>query len=235
MGPTASSRQPSIASRFGPVRPRLVADLPFWLVPGLSIVLPLLLMAWFNRRTFAYDAPRPRHPDGMAGLAAEHRPPVHARAGHGLPRPPAGHRTAFVPALAALAIRPLRDWSSRSRGGPSSASRGTVMSEQRVSAPSSSVTKSFRQNARTSISSALPRCMASGGCGCPGWNTWATSASAWPKPSGGPWPRATWSFLRRHRQYAGRPHRQAAARPWASVWKSIPKESPRPRSASATT
>lgn len=30
--------------------------LPFWIIPGLSLVLPLLLMAWFNRRTFAYDA-----------------------------------------------------------------------------------------------------------------------------------------------------------------------------------
>lgn len=30
--------------------------LPLWLIPGLSIILPMLLMAWFNRRTFAYDA-----------------------------------------------------------------------------------------------------------------------------------------------------------------------------------
>lgn len=29
---------------------------PFWLIPGMALVLPLLLMAWFNRRTFAYDA-----------------------------------------------------------------------------------------------------------------------------------------------------------------------------------
>ena len=27
-----------------------------WLIPGLGLLLPLLLMAWFNRRTFAYDA-----------------------------------------------------------------------------------------------------------------------------------------------------------------------------------
>ncbi len=33
-----------------------VLTLPFWLVPGLSLILPMLLMAWFNRRTFAYDA-----------------------------------------------------------------------------------------------------------------------------------------------------------------------------------
>jgi len=30
--------------------------LPLWLVPGLSLLLPMLLMAWYNRRTFAYDA-----------------------------------------------------------------------------------------------------------------------------------------------------------------------------------
>jgi uncharacterized protein involved in cysteine biosynthesis len=30
--------------------------LPLWIIPGLSLILPLLLMAWLNRRTFAYDA-----------------------------------------------------------------------------------------------------------------------------------------------------------------------------------
>jgi len=30
--------------------------LPLWIVPGLSLLLPMLLMAWYNRRTFAYDA-----------------------------------------------------------------------------------------------------------------------------------------------------------------------------------
>jgi hypothetical protein len=30
--------------------------LPLWLIPGLALLVPLLLMAWFNRRTFAYDA-----------------------------------------------------------------------------------------------------------------------------------------------------------------------------------
>ena len=33
-----------------------ILTLPFWIIPGLSLVLPLLLMAWYNRRTFAYDA-----------------------------------------------------------------------------------------------------------------------------------------------------------------------------------
>jgi len=33
-----------------------LATIPLWLIPGLSLLLPLLLMAWLNRRTFAYDA-----------------------------------------------------------------------------------------------------------------------------------------------------------------------------------
>lgn len=33
-----------------------LASLPLWLIPGLSLILPMLLMAWLNRRTFAYDA-----------------------------------------------------------------------------------------------------------------------------------------------------------------------------------
>lgn len=31
-------------------------SLPLWIIPGLSLILPMLLMAWLNRRTFAYDA-----------------------------------------------------------------------------------------------------------------------------------------------------------------------------------
>ena len=33
-----------------------IVTLPLWIIPGLSLVLPVLLMAWYNRRTFAYDA-----------------------------------------------------------------------------------------------------------------------------------------------------------------------------------
>ena len=33
-----------------------VATIPLWLIPGLSLLIPLLLMGWLNRRTFAYDA-----------------------------------------------------------------------------------------------------------------------------------------------------------------------------------
>ena len=32
-----------------------VVTLPLWLIPGFGLLLPLLLMAWLNRRTFAYD------------------------------------------------------------------------------------------------------------------------------------------------------------------------------------
>lgn len=33
-----------------------LATIPLWLIPGFSLLIPLLLMAWLNRRTFAYDA-----------------------------------------------------------------------------------------------------------------------------------------------------------------------------------
>lgn len=33
-----------------------VLSIPLWMIPGLSLLLPMLLMAWLNRRTFAYDA-----------------------------------------------------------------------------------------------------------------------------------------------------------------------------------
>lgn len=33
-----------------------VLTVPLWLLPGMSLFIPLLLMAWLNRRTFAYDA-----------------------------------------------------------------------------------------------------------------------------------------------------------------------------------
>ena len=32
------------------------ATIPLWLIPGFSLLIPLLLMGWLNRRTFAYDA-----------------------------------------------------------------------------------------------------------------------------------------------------------------------------------
>lgn len=33
-----------------------VLTIPLWLIPGFSLLIPLLLMGWLNRRTFAYDA-----------------------------------------------------------------------------------------------------------------------------------------------------------------------------------
>lgn len=33
-----------------------VVTVPLWLIPGFSLLMPLLLMGWLNRRTFAYDA-----------------------------------------------------------------------------------------------------------------------------------------------------------------------------------
>lgn len=33
-----------------------IVTIPLWLIPGFSLLMPLLLMGWLNRRTFAYDA-----------------------------------------------------------------------------------------------------------------------------------------------------------------------------------
>lgn len=33
-----------------------LVTLPLWLIPGVALVLPVVWMAWLNRRTFAYDA-----------------------------------------------------------------------------------------------------------------------------------------------------------------------------------
>ena len=33
-----------------------LVSIPLWLIPGFSLLIPLLLMGWLNRRTFAYDA-----------------------------------------------------------------------------------------------------------------------------------------------------------------------------------
>jgi hypothetical protein len=33
-----------------------LVTMPLWLIPGMSLLIPLFLMGWLNRRTFAYDA-----------------------------------------------------------------------------------------------------------------------------------------------------------------------------------
>src|SRR5574343_37254 len=33
-----------------------LVSIPLWLIPGFSLLIPLLLMGWLNRSTFAYDA-----------------------------------------------------------------------------------------------------------------------------------------------------------------------------------
>ena len=79
--------------------------LPLWLVPGLSIVLPLLLMAWFNRRTFAYDAlSMHATPAEWTALRRDYRQPLFML---GLTMALLAHVPViglFVPALAALAF-----------------------------------------------------------------------------------------------------------------------------------
>lgn len=96
-----------------------VVTLPLWLVPGLSLILPLLLMAWFNRRTFAYDAlSLHASSDEWQEIRRQYRRPLFIL---GLLMALLAHIPLlglFVPALAALAyvhfgLEALR----RSRGG----------------------------------------------------------------------------------------------------------------------
>ncbi len=54
-----------------------VASIPLWLIPGFSLLLPLLLMGWLNRRTFAYDALSMHATDSeWASLRGAHRTPL---------------------------------------------------------------------------------------------------------------------------------------------------------------
>lgn len=49
---------------------------PLWLIPGMSLLLPLLLMGWLNRRTFAYDALSMHATDDeWATLRRQHKTP----------------------------------------------------------------------------------------------------------------------------------------------------------------
>lgn len=94
-------------------------SLPLWLVPGLSLLLPLVLMGWFNRRTFAYDA-LSLHATGdeWRAIRQEHKAPLFML---GLSMALLAHIPLFgllVPTLAALSfvhygLEALR----RSRGG----------------------------------------------------------------------------------------------------------------------
>ena len=93
--------------------------LPLWIIPGLSLILPLLLMAWLNRRTFAYDALSMHATDvEWQSLRSQHKGPMFML---GLTMALLAHIPIIgllVPALAALAfvhygLETLR----RSRGG----------------------------------------------------------------------------------------------------------------------
>jgi len=93
--------------------------LPLWIIPGLSLILPLLLMAWLNRRTFAYDALSMHATDvEWQTLRGQHKGPMFML---GLTMALLAHLPIvglLVPALAALAfvhfgLETLR----RSRGG----------------------------------------------------------------------------------------------------------------------
>ena len=54
-----------------------VVTIPLWLIPGFSLLVPLLLMGWLNRRTFAYDALSMHATDGeWANLRAVQKTPL---------------------------------------------------------------------------------------------------------------------------------------------------------------
>ncbi len=54
-----------------------VATIPLWLIPGFSLLIPLLLMGWLNRRTFAYDALSMHATDSeWASLRESHKAPL---------------------------------------------------------------------------------------------------------------------------------------------------------------
>jgi len=79
--------------------------IPLWLIPGMSLVIPLLLMAWLNRRTFAYDALAAHATEAeWREMFARHRAPLFML---GLVMAVLAHVPIFgllVPALAALAF-----------------------------------------------------------------------------------------------------------------------------------
>lgn len=79
--------------------------IPLWLIPGMSLVIPLLLMAWLNRRTFAYDALAAHATEAeWREMFARHKAPLFML---GLIMAVLAHVPVFgllVPALAALAF-----------------------------------------------------------------------------------------------------------------------------------
>jgi hypothetical protein len=82
-----------------------VLTIPLWLIPGMSLVIPLLLMAWLNRRTFAYDALAAHATEAeWRELFARHKAPLLML---GLVMAVLAHVPVFgllVPALAALSF-----------------------------------------------------------------------------------------------------------------------------------
>ena len=82
-----------------------VLTLPLWLIPGLSLILPMLLMASLNRRTFAYDALSLHATDDeWQALRRQHKGPMFML---GLTMAMLAHLPfigLLVPALAALAF-----------------------------------------------------------------------------------------------------------------------------------
>jgi len=60
----------------------LLLSLPFWLIPGVGLIVSVLLTGWLNQRAFGYDALM-LHADGdeMRRLRADQRVPMLALGG----------------------------------------------------------------------------------------------------------------------------------------------------------
>lgn len=82
-----------------------LVTIPLWLIPGMSLLIPMLLMAWLNRRTFSYDALSMHATEAeWDSLRGQHKAPLFTL---GLVMALLAHVPLFgllVPALAALSF-----------------------------------------------------------------------------------------------------------------------------------
>ena len=142
-----------------------VATIPLWLIPGFSLLIPLLLMGWLNRRTFAYDALSMHASDSeWQAIRSGQKTPLFML---GLTMALLAHIPVvglLVPALAALSfvhygLEALR----RSRGGALVTIEGERIWAAPL-APSSLATRFCPASGRTSTSPKSPKCSARAAC-----------------------------------------------------------------------
>ncbi len=185
-----------------------VATIPLWLIPGFSLLIPLLLMGWLNRRTFAYDA-LSMHASDSEWQAIRQRPEnaaLHARPDHGPARPYPCRRLAGAGAGGAI-IRPLPGW----KPCAARAAARWSLSRENVYEPHLWRHHHWRRDSvRQAAGQALRQNRRNARCarpapelgGIPGRRPPASGRDL--QAHDGGW--RCGLFLRRHRQYAGRPY-----------------------------